>query len=145
KLDGCSLHACRAGNGHWASRQINLLNSRVLDDLPAALHMFAEHLVRIVIDEIDLRASLDALPGRADHKRCFAAFGNGQDDVLSRNPKVPDLFAPESGKILEPFDGFDQGKIATGHHAPGAVFELFAQGSGLQTARPLLLPEMAPD
>jgi hypothetical protein len=111
--------------------------AHVLDHFAAALYVLAQNVVGIIIDEIDLRAGLDACPGRSDDKGRLAALGNGKDHVFGRHAQVIDLFFTESGEILKAFNGLDEREIAAGHDAECAVFKILR--------RVLPLPKITPD
>ena len=86
QLDGRGLHPRRAGNGHRAGGEIDFLDARLLDHLPAAFDMLAQHVVGVVMHKIALRPDLNSLPGRADHKRRFASLRDRKHHMFGRNP-----------------------------------------------------------
>ncbi len=63
----------------------------ILNHFAAPLDMLAQNIVGIVVNEINLRAGLDALPGRSNDKGRLAAFGDREDHVFGRNAQVGDL------------------------------------------------------
>ena len=145
ELDRRGLHARGAGDGHRAGGEVDLLDARVLDHLTAALDVRAEDVVGVVVDEVDLRAGVDALPGRADDKRRLAALGDGEDHVAGRHAEIANLLPAERGEVLEPLDRLDEREVAAGHHAERAVFPRLGGRRARKAAGPLALPEVAPD
>ena len=144
QFDARRLHPRGPGDRHRARRQVHLLDPRVVDHLAAAPDVLAQHLVRVVVDEEHARARFDALPGRADHERCLAPFGDREDRVARGKAQVGDLSAAERREVLEPLDRLDQGVVTAGHHAARSI--LPAVGRRLRAAaRPPVLPERAPD
>ena len=101
--------------------------------------MLAQHVVGIVIDEINFRADINALPRRADDERSLAAFRDGEHHVPAVHAEVVDLFFSESSEVLEALDRLDEREIAASHHRERAALPVFGR------RRTALLPEIPPD
>ena len=86
--------------------------------------MLTKQFRGIVIDKKDLRPGIQPFPGRADDERRISAFRDSNDDVTGLDASFPQLVASEVGKILIPFDRFDQREIPPGHHTKDPVFHV---------------------
>ena len=136
ELDRGGLHARGTGDGHRPGGEIHLFDARFLDHFAAALDVFAENFIRVVVDEINFRSRLQPRPRRADDKGRLATLGDGKHHILRTDAEVVDLLAAKLGEIFEALNGFDERVIAARHHAERAVFQICVL---------LQLPEIAPD
>ena len=107
--------------------------------------MLAQYFIRIVIDEIDGCPDVHPFPGRPNHERGLAAFGNRKHHIPHGDLEVTKLLFAKLREILKPFDRFDERIVASGHHGQGAVLEFLDRRRAGQPARALALPEIAPD
>ncbi len=105
--------------------------------------MGPQHLVGVVVDEGDVGAGLEALPGGADDEGRLAALGDGEDHVAPRHAEVGDLLAAEGREILEALDGLDQRVVAARHDALGPALPGVGRWRR-EAALPPILPEGPP-
>ena len=124
KLRRCRLHAGRARDGHGAGRKVELLNAGLVDHLAGPLHVPAEQVGGVVVDEEHAGPDVEPLPGGADDEGRLAALGDRDDDVVPLHPRFFDLVPAEVREILESLHRLDQREIPAGHDADAQVRHL---------------------
>ncbi len=102
ELNRGRLHPRRASDSHRPGREIDFFDARILNHFAAAFDVFAKDVIGIVINEINFRADLDALPCRANDKRRLAAFGDGEYHIVLDTPKSAICFLPNAVKSSKP-------------------------------------------
>src|SRR5690349_18614098 len=61
------------------------------------------------------------------------------------NLQIAHLLFAKGGEVFESLDGFDEGKIAAGHHGQGAFLQVLRRGRTVKIAGALALPKIPPN
>ena len=99
----------------------SLLDAGLVDDLARPLHVPAEQVGGVVVDEEHVGPDVEPLPGGADDEGRLAALGDRDDDIVLLHARLLDLTPAEIREVLESLHGLDQREVPAGHDADAQV------------------------